>query len=315
MTLPATRTSGNGVGPVVPADWGIEPIDWPSFWTAEVEREDFILEPLVPAGRSTAVYSPAKEGKSLLVLDSVAAAATGRPVLGRHRVEPFDIVYVDLEMTRADLRERLGDLGYGPGDDLSRLHYFQLQDLPPLDTEEGGQVLLAVAQEHQARLVVIDTMARAVRGEENSADTFRNFYACTGRRLKAGGIALLRLDHQGKDGSLGQRGSSAKVDDVDVVFKLTAEGRHIVLTRTHSRVPWIPAEVVITRMDDPVLHHVLDGAQHWPAGTSDCALVLDELGVPLDATANTAQTALRRVDKGRAKAVICAALNYRRQVP
>ena len=156
--------------------------------------------------------------------------------------------------------------------------YYQLQSLPPLDTDLGGEILATIAERHKARLVVIDTMARAVHGEENSADTYRNFYAFCGRRLKAaGGSHSLRLDHQGKDATLGQRGSSAKDDDLDVVFRLTADdlGR-IVLKRTRSRMAWIPAEIVLQRQEEPLLRHVL-ASDSWPAGTADTAVALDDL--------------------------------------
>jgi len=303
-------------GPIITAaDIGIMPIDWPSFWAQEVPEEDYVISPIVPAGRQTGIYSVAKTGKSLLALDISAAGATGRSILGQPPSAPIDVVYLDLEMTEADLRERLPDLGYGPDDDLTRLHYFQLPALPPLDTDLGGETVLSICTERTASVLIVDTMARAVRGEENSADTYRNFYASTGRRLKAAGIALLRLDHQGKDPALGQRGSSAKVDDVDVVFKMTTVDRtRIQLTRTHSRVPWVPAEIAIDRLEEPTLRHVLAG-DSWPAGTSDVALLLDELDVALDATVVAAASALRTAGTGKRKALVMAALKFRRTRP
>ena len=187
------------------AEW-MTPIDWPTFWSTESPDEDWLIEPIVATGRQTATYSPAKTGKSLLARDACAARATGRSVLGYPAKPPIDILYVDLEMTEADLRERLTDLGYGPDDDLSHLHYYQLPPLPPLDGELGGEILTNIAIELGVLLVVIDTMARAVSGKENDADTLRAFYRFTGRVLKAADIALWRLDHQGKDEAMGQRG-------------------------------------------------------------------------------------------------------------
>ena len=64
--------------------------------------------------------------QELACVDIVAAAATGRSVLGQLARDPIRILYIDLEMTEADLRERLTDLGYGPDDDLSNLAYYQL---------------------------------------------------------------------------------------------------------------------------------------------------------------------------------------------
>jgi hypothetical protein len=291
---------------------GIEPISWNEFWSDESPTEDWLIEPVIAAGRCTTIYSQAKQGKSLFALDIAAAAATGRSVLGRPPADPKRVVYIDMEMTSGDLRERLSDLGYGPEDDLSGLTYYQLQSLPPLDTDEGGEILTAIALHHGAQLVVIDTMARAVRGEENSADTYRSFYSHSGRRLKAAGIAVLRLDHQGKDAALGQRGSSAKDDDLDVVFKLTADEatQTVTLKRTRCRIAWIPAEINLRREEEPLRHVVI--GEEWQPGVADTARALDELEVALDATASIALTALKRVGKGRRKAVVLDALKYRK---
>jgi hypothetical protein len=291
----------------------LTPIDWPDFWRNDVAADEWLIEPIVARGRQTAVYSMAKTGKSLLALDMAASAAMGRPILGHQMKDPIDVMYVDLEMTEADLRERLIDLGYGPDDDLSRLHYFQLPELPGLDRDLGGEILVATALAKGVQVVVIDTMARAVQGGENDADTYRAFYWHTGRRLKAAGIALLRLDHQGTDSALGQRGSSAKVDDVDIVFKLTLlDAKTLKLTRTHTRVPWVPAEVTIVREESPILRHVW-ADDFVPAGTHDAILALDELEVPLDASAEIALATLRRAGRGQRKAVVLAALKARRK--
>jgi RecA-family ATPase len=294
------------------ADWGVAALDWRRFWASETTAEDYVIEPLIAAGRQTAIYSVAKAGKSLLALDVVAAAATGRSILGQPAKPPIRIVYIDLEMTEDDLRERLGDLGYGSDDDLSNIAYYQLPSLPPLDTDLGGDILTGIAEAHRADVVFIDTMARAVRGEENSADTYRNFYRHTGLRLKALRIALARLDHMGKDGNQGQRGSSAKDDDLDVVFKLVAaDSTHLTLTRTRTRVPWIPAEISIVRQEEPRLRHVLS-SDSWPAGTHEVAMQLDELGVPLDAQTMIAVRALKDSGNGKRKALVIAALKFRR---
>jgi len=291
----------------------LTPIDWPDFWSSDVAEDEWLIEPIVARGRQTAIYSMAKTGKSLLALNVAASAAVGRSILGHEAKGPIDVMYVDLEMTEADLRERLTDLGYGPDDDLSRLHYFQLPELPGLDRDVGGEILVATALAKKVQLVIIDTMARAVQGGENDADTYRGFYWYTGRRLKAAGVALLRLDHQGKDAALGQRGSSAKVDDVDIVFKLTQlDAKTLKLTRTHTRVPWVPAEVTIVREESPVLHHVW-ADDFVPAGTHDAIVALDELEVPLDASAETALATLRRAGRGQRKAVVLAALKARRK--
>jgi len=292
------------------ADWAA-PVDWSEFWAAESPEQEWLVEPIVPARRQVAIYSAAKTGKSLLALDAAAALATGRPLLGATRAAPVDVIYIDLEMTLDDVRERLDDLGYGPDDDLRRLHYYSLPSLPALDTDLGGQVVEAIAKRWDAQLVVVDTMARAVGGDENESDTYRGFYTHTGRRLKAAGIALLRLDHAGKDPAAGQRGSSAKADDVDLVFRLTATDAGIKLRRTHSRVPWVPAEVDLERRSEPLRHTLTTGL--WPDGTREVAALLDEHHVPLDTRVQDAMRTLTGAGAGRRKQVVAAGLKWRRQ--
>lgn len=292
------------------ADWA-QPIDWPAFWSAEQPDTEWLVEPIIPTGRQVATYSAPKQGKSLIALDAVAARCTGRSCFGCPPLPPIDVVYLDLEMTADDLRERLDDLGYTADDDLSRLHYFQLVSLPPLDSDLGGQVLEAIVRRFDASLVVCDTMARVVAGDENAADTYRNFYRHSGRRLKAMGVALWRLDHAGKDATQGQRGSSEKAGDVDVVFRLSASAGQVTLKRTHSRIPWVADEVILRREEEPRLVHVLADE---PVDLAVLAVIreLDALGVDPNGTVTAAQAALRQAGHGRRKGLVVSAQKRRR---
>jgi KaiC/GvpD/RAD55 family RecA-like ATPase len=279
-----------------------------------VPDKDWVVEPIVPRGRGVVIYGPPKAGKSLFLLDISAAAATGNSVLGQPPRNRVPVLYLDFEMTEDDVRERLTDLGYGPASDLSGLTYLQTTLLPPLDTQAGGDALMVLVERFLPELVVVDTMASGVEGEESSADTYRSFYRWAGRRLKEAGVALLRIDHEGKERGKGQRGSSAKRDDVDVVFRIVRSAEtNLRLMCTHSRVPWVPREVSIMRHLNPVLRHVV-AIDSWPAGTMELAATLDEIGVPLDASFNVANRALTEsFGKGRRKSDVLAALRFRKE--
>lgn len=286
-------------------------IDWGAFWTRERADSEYLVEPLLARGRSHAMFAGAKSGKSLLMLEVAAACATGRPVLDEGAREPLDVVYCDMEMTEDDLHERLDDLGYGPDDDLSRLHYYLLPALPALDTEAGGAVVEEIVRYRGAELVVFDTTSRVIAGNENDADTFRAFYRHTGMRLKRLGVTYARLDHSGKDPDKGQRGSSAKADDVDVVWKLDPTSDGVRLKATHRRVAWIPEAIMLRRVSDPLRH--VQAAGSYPEGTFEAARLIEGLGLPLDVPVRTAMAALREAGTGRRTAIVTAALKYRRQ--
>lgn len=288
-------------------------LDWSTFWDAD-DDDEWLLEPMFAAGRAHAIFAGAKTGKSYAVLAACAALATGRSWLGR-RTDPVDVLYLDYEMTPSDVRDRLMEFGYGPDDDLSKLHYALLPSIPPLDTEEGGKTLLWSALCVKAQLVVIDTTGRALTGEENSADVIRNYYRHTGSKLKYEGITVARLDHAGKDADRGQRGSSAKNDDVDVVWavKRTESGQR--WTSTHRRMSWVPERIDIDTVtgDDGVTTFSTPLGTTWPAGTKECAEDLDELVVDIDVTAREAVRILRMHDRGRKTDTIRAAVMWRRQ--
>jgi hypothetical protein len=292
-------------------------VDWASFWQQEHTDEDWVAWPLAPRGRTISFYAPAKAGKSTIVLSVVAAAATGRSILGiRDPAEPIRVLYLDYEMNQADLYERLSELGYGAEDDLSRLHYALLPSLQPLDTPEGAEEALELAIHLGVELVVIDTFGRAVQGGENEADTVRDFYRLTAQRLKQGGISVLRTDHSGKDLDKGQRGSSAKNDDVDVVWRLARTETGVRITRTHSRVTWVPDELEITRIDHRdgrVTYEILEEEPSYPEGTRDVVARLDALDVPVDASANQSSKALIKAGQGARRQLVVAAQAFRKR--
>jgi len=272
----ATTPPGGAEAPMGEIVDPLNVIRWERFWAADGQGEDWLLEPLIARGRGHALYAGAKSGKSLLMLAACAALATGRAFLNNGPRPPQHVLYVDYEMTEDDLRERLETFGYGPDDDLECLHYALLPTIDPLDTISGADVVLDAARRYQAVHVVIDTTSRAISGEENSADTFRAFYRHCGLPLKSAGIGYHRLDHSGKDIGKGQRGSSAKNDDVDVVQQLVPRDKGGVTIRaTHRRMSWVPESVDIGRAEvDGVLGYSTDVTTH-PTGTFDVVRWLD----------------------------------------
>lgn len=257
-----------------------------AFWNTDLEESDFLIPPFIARGRGHALYASAKAGKSYVVLQAIAAACIpGHKSWAEPVAEPISVLYLDYEMTEADLRERLEMFGYSKGDDYSRLHYVKASGMgADLDTPDGGAELVAHAVEWGVDLVVVDTLSRAVKGEENEADTVRAFYHYTGGRLKQPhNIALLRLDHAGKDIGRGQRGTSSKNDDVDVVWRLERAGNGNVLKCTHQRMGWLPEEIVLnyTEDDDGHSYHVR-GVVSFPEGTKEIMDALAAADAPLD---------------------------------
>ncbi|MGI5952067.1 MAG: AAA family ATPase [Brooklawnia sp.] len=233
-------------------------LDWHALWADDTE-EEWIHYPLLPARRSVVIYSAPKVGKSLLALELAVILSRGEAFLG-HKVERrYRVLYIDFENDpRGDVRSRLQAMGYGP-DDLDHLDYLSFPTMAGLDTERGALELLEATHAYGSEIVIIDTVSRAVVGEENSNDTWLGLYRRTGLRLKQAGISLVRLDHTGKDETKGQRGGSAKSGDVDAIWRLTRLSEdQFKLECTDARVLLEAKLLRITRHTSPRLHHSVD---------------------------------------------------------
>jgi len=294
-------------------------VDWKTFWSLEHATEEWLAKPLIAKGRQTALFAGAKTGKSWLTLNVVAALASGKPILGQPAQPPIHCLYLDYEMIESDLYERLEQFGYTEDDDLSHLHYALIPNLPPLNTTEGASAIMKLVELTKAEVVVIDTTGRAIDGEENSADSYREFARTTGLSLKRANVACVRTDHAGKDGGKkqGQRGSSAKNDDVDIVYRLDKSDDGLTLKRTHTRISWVPETVnlVVEDFDDIITIRLRSKEQRgWTVKEIAIAHRLDELGFPIDIGVNEVQRQLKEqgISLGH-KSQISRAIQCRKQ--
>jgi hypothetical protein len=263
-------------------------LDWAALWADETQ-EEWIVEPLLAKRRLVALYSAPKVGKSLLMLELAASMASGKPVLGNPATDPIRTLYIDFENDpRGDIRERLRAMDFEP-DDLENLCYLSYPTLAKLDTAQGAEQLMAAVDEYNCEVVVIDTVSRSVQGDENENDTWLAFYRHTGLLMKQKEIAMIRLDHSGKDESKGQRGGSAKSGDVDAVWqmkKISDNGFR--LTCEANRFP-IPEQVLnLERVESPRLHHKID-MQARKTAISEMCRKYAKAGVPRDRNVGPAE--------------------------
>jgi hypothetical protein len=276
------------------------PLDWRRAWKEAVIEPDFLIPYLIERGRNYALVAPGKQGKSLLVLDLCVALATGRPILGRANPSkgPVRVLYLDRENPLSDVVARITEMGAEP-DDLDDLIYVSFPSIAPLDTEKGGQELLALVRYHNVDLVVIDSFIRFVSGDEDASSTAGAFDRHTAVPIKAEGVALLRIDHTGWDPKRA-RGSSAKTQDVDTewIFKWNGGGRRsgsLELSCNYQRNGHHPEWVRIYRQqrtrDEWLGHRIVavDGVKEAGGGLTpddEAAIAafidrLDELGAPV----------------------------------
>lgn len=273
---------------------------------------DWLVEDIWPVGRSIHLHAARKVGKSLVSLWIAGNLALGREPFTGDAIEPVRVGLFDFEMTEDDVLERLEDMGFNLAELQDNLHYYLNQPVPPLDTEKGGAMLLENTLANGEKVVLIDTLSRVVEGNENDAATYTDFYRFTGAPLKTAGISMARLDHEGHESGR-SRGSSAKGDDVDIVWQLKPLDDGYQFVRKASRISWVPEQVTIHKSENPHLRFTR-AAGGWPEGTKEKAADLDAVDCPVDAGRSVAVKMLREKGLVPGKTVILnAALKYRRQ--
>ena len=292
-------------------------LDWHALWADQTEQE-YIHNPLLPARRLVAIYSAPKIGKSLLMLEMAVTLSRGTEFLGHTPTERYRVLYVDYENDPlGDVRTRLQDMGYGP-DDLDHLDYLSFPTMAALNSPRGAAELLAAIKVYSSEVVVIDTVSRAIDGEENSNDTWLEFYLHTGLQLKRLGVAMIRLDHSGKDERKGMRGGSAKAGDVDAVWLLTK------LTYTKLRLECGDTRMrldtkllKIARCSEP-LRHELEGADAlttYKAKILELVRLCDNDDLPAEANRDGVRDVAKRHGMKVATQVIAEVVKRRKADP
>lgn len=299
-------------------------LDWDPFFATDFGRVELLPGRLMAPGQQITIVGDGKAGKSLLVQEWLWRMATGQSFLGDRPQAPISLLYVDAENGHQDIQERFVSYGGGPGR-MGLMSYASFPPIRPLDTAGGGADLMAMVMECEAQLVCLDTVSRFISGPENDADTWLSLYRHTLLPLKRAGISSVRLDHMGKDGERGARGSSAKTQDVDHVWELrTQGGGTLVLKRTHTRTGIGPDAFVLLRqaqrdgdryrpgctrhvlMEYERTEQVAEGSVEWLMAR------IDDLGLPNDAGNPRTIAALAHANIKISKDKIAAAVRNRK---
>lgn len=265
-------------------------LDFDALLCGEREPNVWLVPGLIQSGLLYQLVAAPKTGKSLLALEIALVVAAGLASLagvelpdGDTRVDgPVPVLYIDFENSPKIIGDRLREMQVEPAN-LALLTYASFPAFAPFDTETGAEQVLALARHLKVRLVVIDTVSRAVSGNENDAQTYLDLYRLLLMRLKQEGIAVIRIDHTGKDAALGARGSSAKSGDVDVSWILT-KGQtlaRVKLTREFDRTHSHPDVLDLHRRQSPLRHEVVTGKVSIADLAADEVPTLDDLDAPV----------------------------------
>jgi hypothetical protein len=200
----------------------LRPLNLKEFLELELPPRRMILSPWLKEKGTAMLYSPRGVGKTLLGLTAAYAVASGDSFLAWSACEPRRILYVDGEMTGAELQHRLAAIAAGfkreAAPDFFRLLSADVSDrgLPDLATPEGQREFDdAIGDTEVVTLDNISTLCRS--GKENEAEGWQLVQDWTLSHRRAG-RSLIFAHHAGKGGT--QRGTSKREDILDTVIAL-----------------------------------------------------------------------------------------------
>lgn len=101
---------------------------------------------------------------------------------------------------------------------------FGIQPLPPFvdDPKQAGLFIKSIlALEKRPKVIILDTLARTMQGDENSTRDMSAFVNACKRITDATGAMIIVIHHCGKDEARGLRGSYALKAGADVEIKVT----------------------------------------------------------------------------------------------
>jgi len=227
------RVKWNKANPSDTDDEPVSPVGRRIFYAGEddetIEKRP-LLKGFLNKGEISSLIGPPKSMKSALMTEIAIHVAAGMEWRGHRSKEACGVVIFALErgdQYRRRLRAYLKRLG------LDHLPVAVVPGIVNLLDRKGLQTIIAdvkEAEEHwgcSVGLAIIDTFSKAIAaggGDEDKA-MFQNRAAANLRRVfESLDLHIATVGHVGKDESRGERGSNARLGDVDVLIQISISG-------------------------------------------------------------------------------------------
>jgi hypothetical protein len=194
---------------------------------------NYIVKGILPRIGLGVVWGPPKCGKSFLTYDLAMHIACGREYRGRN-VRKGSVVYLALE----------GSYGFAGRVEAWRRRFKPPKDAPfylideSIDLTTDAPALIAALRSQLTTppaVVVIDTLNRALQGDENSSEDMAKFIRAADAIRTAFGCLMLLVHHCGVAGNRPRGHTSlAGADDVQIAVERDKDG-NVVATVQHMK--------------------------------------------------------------------------------
>lgn len=271
---------------ILPADT-ILSLDWPEpVWA---------VPGILPVGLAILAGAP-KVGKSWLALQISRAIATGGHVFDRH-VELGPILYLALEDPPRRLKQRMLKQSWPAGTEADFMTVGSFFDRIG-DLRNGGAEKLARQIEHRGyRLVAIDTLSRAVAGDQNDMADMTAWLTPIHEISHSMNCSIVMIDHHRKSGGafhdaiadiLGSTGKGAMADTAIGLYrernkagaKLVVTGREVEEQSIDVSIDWSTGtwqlDSAQSKISD-IQSRIVDALSNiGPAGSAEIAEAIGE---------------------------------------
>ncbi|OJT99163.1 MAG: hypothetical protein BGN83_18285 [Rhizobium sp. 63-7] len=188
-----------------------------------------LIDGILDQGTVAVLYGPSNIGKTFVAYDLSAAIASGQAWNG-YPTTKSSVLYIATEGGKASFKRlaALAKFHNLPADTTihvvpASVNLFESKaDCQPIVAECRA---LAAATDLPVRLIVVDTLARAMAGgDENSGKDMTQFVHNIDQIKDATGATILVVHHTGKDAAKGMRGHSSLLASIDTDFEIKREG-------------------------------------------------------------------------------------------
>jgi hypothetical protein len=198
---------------------------------ANLPPPTWLVDNFIPEHGLSFIYGKPGKGKSFFTLDLALTIAHGMSWHGREAVQG-GVLYVAGE-GRGGYRNRVRGWHQHNGLDMDEAPFRLLPvAVNMMDAASVARLVRTIqASVQSARLVIIDTVARALPGaEENASKEMGLFVAACAAVQETCKVAVIGVHHSGKDEERGMRGSSALEGAGDCVVHLKREDDSQIIT-------------------------------------------------------------------------------------
>jgi hypothetical protein len=214
-----------------PADL-YEPLDFDQL--AQLPPPSYLIENLITDYGLTVIFGDPASGKTFLALDMALHLAYGASWHERE-TRQTGILYIVGEGVRG-FAKRVKAWRHHKGKHANPAPFLTLPTaldfMAPGDVQKLARTIEHTVKTTPIGLIVVDTVARNMNGDENDAKDMNRFVsACDALREKFA-IAVIGIHHCGKDHERGMRGSTALPGASDTIIEVERNQKETVMTVT-----------------------------------------------------------------------------------